>query len=194
MRVEERMTKDICCCRTEDSLATAARQLWDRDCGCLPVVDDRGHVLGMITDRDICMAAMTTGKALTELLVAYAMARNVAVTRPSDSLHEAEMIMRARSVRRLPVLDEQNRVIGILSCNDLFRWVDDDRANGAAVHDAFHLARTLAAVGRSQGPRTLRALARSNGAATAAASIPRATPVPSREGALARVAKSPPRR
>jgi CBS-domain-containing membrane protein len=143
------MTKQICSCRGDESLAVAARQLWDRDCGSMPVVDDRGHVRGMITDRDICMAALTTGRPLTELRVRDAMGKDVATTRPGDSLHEAEMIMRSRRVRRLPVLDEQNRVIGILSCNDLVRWVDDGGANGSTSHDAVHLMRTMATVGQS---------------------------------------------
>ncbi len=151
MRVDEQMTKNVATCKTGDSLARAAKQLWDCDCGSMPVVDDRRRVLGMITDRDICMAALTTGKSLADLRVRDAMAKDVASMRPSESVREAELVMRARGVRRLPVLDDQNRLIGLLCCNDLVRWVDDGGANGTTVQDAVHLLRTLATVGR---PRT----------------------------------------
>lgn len=148
MRVDERMTKNVRCCNTGDSLAEAARLLWEHDCGCAPVVDDEGQLLGIVTDRDICMAAYTTGRGLHELHVADIMARNLATARPQESLHQAELIMRARGVRRLPVVDERHRVVGMLSCNDLCRWVDDGGSNGSQHHDAVHLVGTLATVGR----------------------------------------------
>jgi hypothetical protein len=58
-----RRTAAVARCAREREVAAAARQLWDRDCGGLPVIDDRGHVHGMITDRDTCMAAMISGNA-----------------------------------------------------------------------------------------------------------------------------------
>src|SRR5580765_5516446 len=159
MRVEERMTRDVKCCKVQDSLAEAARLLWEHDCGCVPVVDDDGHLLGMLTDRDICMAAYTSGRVLHELKVADTMAWNIATTRPHESLREAEMVMRGRGVRRLPVLDDQRRVIGLLSCNDLCRWVDDGGSNGSQHHDAVHLVRTLATVGRPRDAAMVEAAA-----------------------------------
>jgi CBS domain-containing protein len=148
MRVDERMTKNVKCCSAGDSLAEAARLLWEHDCGCAPVVDGNGRLQGILTDRDICMAAYTTGRGLHELHVADIMARNIATARPQESLQQAEMIMRARGVRRLPVVNEQHRVVGMLSCNDLCRWVDDGGSNGSQHHDAVHLVGTLATVGR----------------------------------------------
>ena len=62
MHVESLMTRTGVTSGAEDSLASAARRMWDRDCGCLPVVDTHHRVVGMITDRDVCMAAYTTGK------------------------------------------------------------------------------------------------------------------------------------
>lgn len=150
MLVRERMTTDVKSCRASDSLADAAKLLWEQDCGCVPVTDEHGLVRGMLTDRDICMAAYTTGKRLGELKVGDTMANQVAVARPGQSVHEAEMVMRARGVRRLPVVDEQRRLVGILSCNDLCRWVDDGGTGNGESHDAKHLIRTLATVGRSR--------------------------------------------
>jgi len=150
MRVEEQMTRKVTTCKTGDSLARAAKLLWDEDCGCLPVVNDRSRVLGMITDRDICMAALITGKSLADLRVRDAMAKDVATMRCAESTQDAELVMRERRVRRLPVVDSQGRLVGLLCCNDLVRWADDP-ANGAAEPgDAVHLLRTLATVGLSR--------------------------------------------
>ena len=151
MQVSERMTKNVRTCRVDDSLEHAARLLWDHDCGCLPVVSEHGHLHGMITDRDICMAAYTSGERLADLQVREAMAIDVASVSPGHSLRDAEMLMRDHSVRRLPVIDEEGRVIGLLSCNDLTRWVDDAGTIGRSQHDAVHLVRTLAIVGRPRG-------------------------------------------
>lgn len=153
MFVDDAMTKTIHSCRPDDSLATAAKLLWDHDCGCVPVLDEHGHVQGMLTDRDICMAAYTTGRSLGDLTAGDVMTREVASVLPSESLQEAEIVMRKRGVRRLPVLDDQQRIIGLLSCNDLCRWVEDGRSNGVNGHDALHLVLTLAAIGRPRHGR-----------------------------------------
>lgn len=150
MHVSEQMTKPVWTCRIDDSLEHAARLLWEHDCGCLPVTGEHGHLHGMITDRDICMAGMTTGKPLGALWAGAAMAKDVVTTRPTESVHEAEMRMRARSVRRLPVIDDQDRLVGMLSCNDLVQWVDAGKAAGATERDSSHLLRTLATIGRTR--------------------------------------------
>lgn len=158
MQVHEKMSKNVAHCSADTTLAQAARKLWDCDCGALPVVDERSHVVGMITDRDICMAAMTTGKPLGALRVADAMAKDVVTANTMASLQDAELQMRAHAVRRLPVLDDQDRLIGLLSCNDLIRWVDDSSAPVSRERDATHLLRTLATIGRtrrSQGVRVI---------------------------------------
>lgn len=156
MQVSEHMTKTVWTCRIDDSLEHAAHLLWEHDCGCLPVVGEHGQLHGMITDRDICMAAYTSGERLQDLQVREAMAIDAASLLPTDSLHHAEVVMRDRGVHRLPVLDDEQRVIGVLTCNDLLRWVDDAGTTGRGPHDAVHLVRTLAAVGAPRhGARTI---------------------------------------
>jgi CBS-domain-containing membrane protein len=123
MRVDEIMTKQVSCCRPDSTLAEAAQLMWDNDCGCLPVC--RGHdgnrVVGIITDRDICMSALFTGRPLYELRVFDAMSRQVQTCRPGDSLTDVERIMRTARVRRLPVVDEQGLLVGMISLADLAR-------------------------------------------------------------------------
>jgi CBS domain-containing protein len=176
MHVEARMTKDPIVCGAEDSLGTAASRMRDGDCGCLPVVDASGHVVGMLTDRDICMATLATGAALSEVRVADAMTPRAATTRPLDSLEDAERTMRQHRVRRLPVVDDQARVIGLLSCHDLFRHAaaNSDGRHGlrSPAHEAMHLVATMVAIGRSNGPRGAAQLASARAHATSSGSAP----------------------
>lgn len=98
------------------------------------------------------MAGLFAGRPLAELRVGDAMACDVAVLRMRQTLREAELLMRIRAVRRLPVVDDGLCVVGMLSCHDLFRWVDDGGSIGQT-GEALHLVRTLAAIGRTRQPR-----------------------------------------
>ncbi len=118
MTVKDIMTRTAYKCRPHDSLQLAAQLMWDHDCGCVPVVDDDDHVVGMLTDRDICMSAYTRDLPLSRLAVADAMAKEVFTCAPDDSLDTAEQLMGRRQVRRLPVVAD-GRLIGVLSLNDL---------------------------------------------------------------------------
>lgn len=154
MLVADRMTRVLQTCRRDETLERAAQLMWEGDCGCLPVTGEHGHLHGMITDRDVCMAAYTTGRRLAELQVCEAMAIDVASLQPTDTLRAAESLMREHRVRRLPVLDDEDRVIGILTSNDLIRWVDDAGTTTRDGHDAVHLVRTLATVGTARSAPT----------------------------------------
>ena len=103
MKIAQIMKADVEVCGLDDNLAAAASRMWDCDIGCLPVVDAEGQVVGMVTDRDICMAALTRGQSLHEIPVSVAMAREVLSCPPDATLIEAEEIMRSGQVRRLPV-------------------------------------------------------------------------------------------
>jgi CBS domain-containing protein len=124
MRIADLMTKDVASCRTSDSLNRAAQLMWDRRCGSVPVLDDSDHVVGVLTDRDICMAAYTQGKRLDHISVTTAMSRPVRTCAPSGTDEEAQDLMMAHGVRRLVVVDD-GRLCGIVSLDDIAR-------NGAA--------------------------------------------------------------
>jgi CBS-domain-containing membrane protein len=95
--------------------------MWTYDCGSLPVIDTDGaqRIVGMITDRDICMSALFKGRPLNELIVSDAMAKDVKTCRPTDSLSAAERIMRDAQIRRLPVVDNDGALVGMLTLADL---------------------------------------------------------------------------
>ena len=121
MNVSEVMTRDIHCCRPIDSMEQAAEIMWEQDCGCVPVVDDDFRLQGMITDRDIAMAAYTTGQRLRSLPVQRAMAQDVTSCSDSETVDAALQKLSERQLHRLPVVDEQQRVVGVLSMADIVR-------------------------------------------------------------------------
>ena len=145
MKVEQLMTKDVHTCRPTDTLDVVAQILWDRDCGALPVVadDDSGRVVGMITDRDVCMAAYTQGRALKEVEVGSAMSSPVVVCAPSSLVQEALESMGSAQVRRLPVVDDANHLLGLLSLADVAR-------NGGAKSSA-KAGETLSVIAQPRG-------------------------------------------
>jgi CBS domain-containing protein len=144
MRVDQVMTKDVKTCRSQDTLNVPAQLMWDGDCGCIPVVDDGGRVAGMVTDRDICMAALTQDRPLTTMPVSIAMAKDVFACGPGDSVDDAETTMREHQVRRLPVLGSEGQLVGVLSLNDLARVAGKGRRSDGITVEAVEA--TLAAI------------------------------------------------
>lgn len=123
MRIENLMCQEVYHCSPEDSLETAARLMWEHDCGCAPVcsADGERKVVGMITDRDIAMCALFEGKPLAQLQVQDAMSRDVGWCGPSDETGDVERLMSERQIRRVPVISAQGKLIGIISLADLVR-------------------------------------------------------------------------
>lgn len=121
MKIDALMTRDVMACRPWDSGLRAAQLMWDFDCGALPVTDASGRLLGMLTDRDLCMAAYLQGKRLDELRVQDVIARAAIVCRRDDPVSAAHSLMRQYQIRRVPVVDDQGRLCGILSLADLLR-------------------------------------------------------------------------
>ncbi len=121
MNISQLMCRNVATCGPDESLAVAAGRMWGRDIGCLPVIGPEGRVVGVLTDRDVCMAAYTQGRALHDLVVSTAMSKEVFACAPNDGVIEAEETMRSWQVRRLPVLDSDGKLVGIVSMNDLAR-------------------------------------------------------------------------
>ncbi len=157
MNISEVMTKNVKSCGQNDSLSYAARLMWENDCGCVPIVDGEGHVTAMLTDRDICMAAYTQNRPLSDMPVSSASSRGVFFARASDSVESAERLMQQKQVRRIPILDDDRRLIGILSLNDLARA---QHTFGHKAHNGLStdsIADTIAAIGESRTQATMRA-------------------------------------
>lgn len=113
------VSKEVFSCHVNDFLNRCAQIMWEHDCGCVPVVDDLSRLVGIITDREVCMGAYTQGRALSEIPVSSVCSREVQSVKPTDTLAHAEDLMAKHQIRRLPVVDEQNSVIGVVSLSDL---------------------------------------------------------------------------
>jgi CBS domain-containing protein len=94
--------------------------LCDRDCGCVPIIDDE-RLVGILTDRDLCMAIFHSGTTCSSIRICDVMAHKVITCSPDEPIQAAERRMRQHQVRRLPAVDANQRVRGILSINDLAR-------------------------------------------------------------------------
>jgi CBS domain-containing protein len=144
MRVDELMTQKPATCSRDSSCAEAARIMWDCDCGSVPVVDDAGRAVGIVTDRDICMAALFQGAPLSLISIADVMSGNLYTCRAEHDVREAERLMQQRQVRRLPVIDDAGMLVGILSLGDVAQGVGRDGKAGRP--EGAELLTTIAAI------------------------------------------------
>lgn len=153
MRIDQIMTQDVCTCRQDDSLDRAAQLMWDRDCGCLPVcvADGVTRVIGLITDRDICMCALFQRKPLSELRVSQAMSKQVQACKVSDSVVAAEEVMAEAQIRRLPVLGDNDALVGMVSLSDLAREAERETAETEQEISEMEVGGTLAAICQPTG-------------------------------------------
>jgi CBS domain-containing protein len=119
MKVKEIMTANPKVCTLTNSLADAAGLMLESDCGILPVVAEDGKVVGLITDRDICMAAALKGRQLTNIAVEDTISGKVFSCKPDDDVHTALKTMQESRVRRLPVVAADGTLKGVLSMNDV---------------------------------------------------------------------------
>jgi len=146
MKVSELMTRDVVSCKMDHPLSCSAKIMWDHDCGCVPIVDDEQRVVGMITDRDICMGALSRGQPLHEIHVGHAATTSVICVPQDASLETAEALMRKHQIRRLPVVDRESKLVGIVSMNDIARHMEATTTRSNALSGDL-IAQTLAAIG-----------------------------------------------
>ena len=143
--VEQIMSRAVATCRPDDSLDTAARLMWEHDCGVVPVtvVENGGErVVGMLTDRDVCMGAHTQGRPLWDIPVAVAMTHVVRACQPNDTIGAALSLMATEQLHRLPVTDQGSHLVGLLSFADVAR----EEARTRRVAPATALAHTVEAL------------------------------------------------
>ncbi|HKZ81598.1 MAG TPA: CBS domain-containing protein [Pyrinomonadaceae bacterium] len=144
MRVKEIMTKNAKACTPTTTLAEAAGLMWDEDCGVVPVVTEAGQVIGLVTDRDICMAAALSNRKLSDLAVEEVVSGTLYSTKPDDDVRTALDTMKEQRVRRLPVINSDGALEGILSMNDLVLNAQEGREKGAiSFHDVLDTIKAI---------------------------------------------------
>lgn len=127
MIVKEIMTHNVTTCHPDATLESAAILMWNGDCGTVAVIDDESKVIGIITDRDICMAVALQHKAASEIQVQEVMSRNLFTCQPENDIMSALKIMSFQKVRRLPVTNDSGHLEGIISIEDLIARAERGR-------------------------------------------------------------------
>lgn len=128
MKVVDMMMGTPYFCRPETNLGSATEMMWTGNCGFLPVVGNEGKVVGVVTDRDICIALGTRGRPSGEVTVADVMSQKVYSCGPDDDVRMALGTMRDGRLRRLPVISKEG-LVGVISMDDILLRAD---ASGAA--------------------------------------------------------------
>lgn len=137
MKAQEIMTANPACCTPDDTVQEAARLMQERDCGCLPVVEDQEskRLVGVVTDRDLACRCLAEGRG-ADTRVEEVMSTDPSCCAPESEVEEVERVMAERQVRRVPVIDTQGCCVGMVAQADLARREDrgvSDREVGRVV-------------------------------------------------------------
>ena len=141
MKARDAMTPNPVCCLTTDSAQTVAGLLRKHNVGSMPVVTDHESrkLIGIITDRDLCCSVVANGVNPRSTPIEEFISRNPAACREDENLDRCERLMQERQVRRIPIVDDVGRVVGIVSLADLALKDEPDK-----------VARTVAEVSKPQ--------------------------------------------
>jgi len=152
MRIRDVMSRPAVTCPIDAGLDAAARLMWEFECGIVLVVSDDGRLAGVVTDRDICLAAYRHAKPLHRIPLAKAMVKPVISVHAEDDVRTAEHQMRDNRIRRLPVIDDAGHPAGVVSVDDLLQWAA--RAKSAVVDQEFigSIAAVMAPRSRAAAP------------------------------------------
>jgi CBS domain-containing protein len=143
MIVSELMTTDVATCTPQSDLEHAIYVMLERDCGFVPVVNEHGTLVGVITDRDICVALAAHRRPPGQIRIDEAMAHPVFTCASHDTVTTALGIMSQHKVRRLPVVHAQGYLQGVVSMNDILST--PQRSGAPASQD---IVETLRSIGR----------------------------------------------
>ena len=119
MKVHEVYRHPVKTCTPVTSLDAVGKIMWEGDCGAVPVVDSEGKALGILTDRDLAMAMAAKNRGSAQIIVRELTSEKLFSCTPDDDVAAALKTMQARKVRRLPVVDAQGQLLGLLSLKDI---------------------------------------------------------------------------
>jgi CBS domain-containing protein len=119
VNVQNIMTTDVYCVGSTQSLNDAAQLMWEHNFGSAPVVDQYNQLVGVITDRDIAMAAYINGGSLNDIPVSVAQSQQVVCCKSDDEIDDVQHLMQKHQVHRIPVVDDKGQPVGIVSLNDI---------------------------------------------------------------------------
>lgn len=125
MRASEIMTKNVRTCAPSATLREVAAMMREHDCGAVPVVDN-GKLIGIVTDRDIVVRAVSEGRS-TDTAISEAMTTELFTVAPDDFVFEAIRLMGDKQVRRIPVINNDGSLAGIIAMADVALEMEDER-------------------------------------------------------------------
>lgn len=132
MKVKDVMSAEVRTCSPNNDLGRAAQIMWEGDCGIVPVVEPDDYLVGVVTDRDACMAAYTQGRTLAAVRTGDVMSRQLRTLRPEEDAEAAGAAMGKLRVRRLPVVDGLGRLVELLPGGSRPRHRAREAPRGAA--------------------------------------------------------------
>ncbi|NTX56212.1 CBS domain-containing protein [Myxococcus llanfairpwllgwyngyllgogerychwyrndrobwllllantysiliogogogochensis] len=120
------MTRNVRTARRDSSLREVARLMKEEDCGVIPIVNEHGRLEGIVTDRDIAIQAFSGGQPPEQLRASDVMTDDVPAATPDETLHTLVDIMAREQIRRVPVVERDDRLIGIVTMGDIAKHADAD--------------------------------------------------------------------
>jgi len=132
MELNTVMTANPACCKQDTPLRQVAQMMADNDCGMIPVVDQQNMPVGVITDRDIAVRAVAGGKDTTRASAGDYMTTPVRTVSQDSSLADCAAAMEAGQIRRVPVVDGQGKLCGVVAQADI-ALTGNDKATGEIV-------------------------------------------------------------
>lgn len=119
MKVKECMCNDVCCVKPDTKVSEVAKLMGQNHIGCIPVCDNNNCICGIVTDRDLILRAIACEKDVKNCPISDVMTTNVCTCEQDDDMTNAENKMAQNQIRRLPVCDSNNKVVGILTLGNL---------------------------------------------------------------------------
>jgi CBS domain-containing protein len=159
MKVSEVMTPNPKAIWLTESLVDAAQLMWDNDCGVLPVIKDGRKVVGLITDRDVCMATAMKQTNPAGISVEEVMTGQVYAVKADDDVTQALQAMKEHRIRRLPVISAEGELEGILSMNDIVLKAEAPNGEDPTSIDYEEVVRTYQAICQHPEPAQSSAMA-----------------------------------
>jgi len=139
MKVKEIMHSNVTWVAPDTTLSKIAKKMRDEDIGAVPV-GENDRLIGMVTDRDITCRAAANGGDMKKLTARKVMTKNVVWCRDTDDVKAAARLMESKKIRRLPVIDENKRMVGMLSLGDFSgqtpKSLSGEIASAVAAHHA----------------------------------------------------------
>ncbi|WP_246137707.1 CBS domain-containing protein [Myxococcus llanfairpwllgwyngyllgogerychwyrndrobwllllantysiliogogogochensis] len=126
LTAREVMTRNVRTARRDSSLREVARLMKEEDCGVIPIVNEHGRLEGIVTDRDIAIQAFSGGQPPEQLRASDVMTDDVPAATPDETLHTLVDIMAREQIRRVPVVERDDRLIGIVTMGDIAKHADAD--------------------------------------------------------------------